>query len=206
MQSEYPDDHVFRSTQFPGVIKDGITFFQSTSICDLPPNFDFAGSGVYGLYYQGDFPLYSKLVEKSGSDFKIPIYIGKAVPQGWRTNRVRDTTKSVLKERLRQHSRTINQAQNLKIDDFKCRFVILNGIEGDLITALEAALIRHYSPLWNSGLDGFGDHDPGNKRYEGIHPEWDTVHPGRIWATRMRGEKRDLDSINKKILNHLDRL
>jgi hypothetical protein len=201
-----PEEHTFHSVEFLGVIRAVISFFESTPICDLPPNFDFRGSGVYALYYHGDFPLYEKLVQKSGSDFKIPIYAGKAVPPGWRTNRIQDSTLPVLKGRLKEHSRTIEQCSNLELNQFKCRFVILNGVESDLISATEAGLIRHYSPLWNTCLDGFGDHDPGDKRYTGKHPEWDTIHPGRNWAIRMRGEKREIEPINKRISDFLDKL
>jgi hypothetical protein len=200
------DEHIFRSPTFEGVVNDAIAFFKLTPICDLPPDFDFYGSGVYALYYHGDFPLYAKLVQKSGDDFNIPIYIGKAVPPGWRTNRIMDSTKPVLKQRLREHSRTIIQCSSLEINRFKCRFVILNGVESDLIGALEAGLIRCYSPLWNNCIDGFGDHDPGDKRYDGKHTEWDTIHPGRSWTSRMRGERRELRHINQKIFDFMNKL
>jgi len=75
---------------------------------------------------------------------------------------------------------SIHQVTNLEINDFLCRFVILGDLEGDLIVPLEAMLIRHYLPLWNVIVDGFGHHDPGSGRYNQARSEWDVVHPGRI--------------------------
>jgi len=206
MPPESPQDHVFHSTEFQGVTQDAIDFFVGTPVCDLPPTLSFKGAGVYALYYHGDFPLYEKLVQKNGSEFNIPIYVGKTVPPGWRKNRTRDTTKPVLKERLNQHAGTIRQSSDLTIDHFKCRFVILNGTEGDLIVPLEAGLIRKYSPLWNSYLDGFGNHPVGKERLTGKLMEWDTLHPGREWVAKMRGETRDLNPIKQRILDVLNRL
>jgi len=34
-----------------------------------------------------------------------------------------------------------------------------------LISTVEAALIRYYKPIWNTQIDGFGNHDPGKGRY-----------------------------------------
>jgi len=206
MPPEIPQAQVFHSPAFLGVIQTALDFFKETPVHDLPPNLDFRGPGVYALYYHGDFPLYSRLVEINGKGYTHPIYVGKAVPPGWRTNRIQGTNKPVLKQRLREHSRTIDQCSNLNLEDFKCRFSILNGIESDLIGALEAELIRHLSPVWNTCLDGFGDHDPGDKRYDGMHTEWDTLHPGRSWATRMRGEKREIESIKRKVTEYLKQL
>src|SRR4030042_5323837 len=47
----------------------------------LPPREMFEGSGVYAIYYHGDFPGYLPLVKAAEA---LPIYVGKAVPQGAR--------------------------------------------------------------------------------------------------------------------------
>ena len=54
---------------------------------------------------------------------------------------------------------------NLDLKDFHCRFMILENAACDMIGTIEAALIRCYTPVWNSSIDGFGNHDPGKGRY-----------------------------------------
>jgi hypothetical protein len=121
------------------------------------------------------------------------------VPRGWRSGRVTEDEEKDLSRRLREHSGSINSAVNLRLDDFRCRFVILTGSESNLITTVEAALIRKHLPLWNSTVDGFGNHDPGGGRYEQSPSEWDVLHPGRTWATRLRGSRPELGNIIGKI-------
>jgi hypothetical protein len=53
-------------------------------VVPLPPN-RFRGAGVYAIYYSGDFPAYRKIAQIAPTDVKaIPIYVGKAVPEGSR--------------------------------------------------------------------------------------------------------------------------
>jgi hypothetical protein len=47
----------------------------------LPPREVFEGSGVYAIYYHGDFSGYLPLVKSPGPK---PIHVGKAVPSGSR--------------------------------------------------------------------------------------------------------------------------
>ena len=91
------------------------------------------------------------------------------------------------------------QARNLEVGDFCCRFVILQEVESDLIIPVEATLIRNYRPLWNSVVDGFGNHDPGSGRYNQARSEWDVLHPGRPWADRLKGELPSLEVVTEKI-------
>ena len=77
--------------------------------------------------------------------------------------------------------------------------MILDGIESDLVSAVEAQLIRRFSPLWNSVVDGFGNHDPGKGRYEQARSEWDVLHPGRPWAERLAGISTTEDRVAEKI-------
>ena len=46
-------------------------------------------------------------------------------------------------------------------------------------------LIEHFKPVWNTVVDGFGNHDPGAGRINMRRPKWDIVHPGRPWAERL---------------------
>ncbi len=181
-------------------------FFLSRPFSVLPPSFRFNGPGVYGLYYFGDLELYKKLSELNSSEKYLPIYIGKAVPPGWRTARIMSTEEQVLHRRLREHAKSISQCSNLAVTDFKCKFIILNGLESGLIVPLEAELIRKYTPLWNTFVDGFGNHDPGSGRYGQAKSEWDIIHPGRSWVNRLTGASPIKEEVHSKIRAHLKRL
>ena len=127
--------------------------------------------------------------------------MGKAVPRGWRTARTLSTevNSRELYGRLREHARSIEEAHNLEVKDFCCRFMILNNIESDLISAAEAALIRQYKPLWNTVVDGFGNHAPGSGRYNQARSEWDILHPGRSWAEHLTGYSPGLQPVIAKV-------
>ena len=77
--------------------------------------------------------------------------------------------------------------------------MILCCIESDLVVPAEAELIRRYGPLWNSVIDGFGNHDPGSGRYNQAKSEWDVLHPGRPWADRLMGKSPHLEEIVEKV-------
>lgn len=84
--------------------------------------------------------------------------------------------------------------------------MILDDVEGDLIVPVEAELIRKYTPLWNTVVDGFGNHDPGSGRYNQAKSEWDMLHPGRNWAERLTGEASKLEHIVAKVEKFLNSL
>jgi hypothetical protein len=192
--------HVFRSSKFQSVVEEAIKFFETTPICQAPPESRFMGCGVYALYYVGDYELYAGLVRRNKTAFIQPIYVGKAVPRGWRTARAVGTFEATdLYRRLREHARSIEQVENLNLVDFRCRFVILRDVETDLVVPVEAALIRKYKPLWNSGIDGFGNHDPGAGRYNQARSEWDVLHPGRPWAEKLTGESLSIGDVVAKV-------
>ena len=192
--------HVFHSPLFQSVVDEAIEFFDETPIHELPPPDSFVGPGVYALYYLGGFDLYASLNQETS---RQPIYVGKAVPPGWRTARLQETNAPVLYRRLREHAKSIQQTTNLEVDDFRCRFMILSGIESDLVVPVEAELIRRYGPLWNSVIDGFGNHDPGSGRYNQAKSEWDVLHPGRPWAERLTGASPVLDDIVAQVQRSL---
>ncbi len=200
------DTYTFKSPQLKDVLGGAVDFFLSRPFSVLPPDFRFNGPGVYGLYYSGNFELYEKLSQLNNSGHYLPIYIGKAVPPGWRTARIMSTDEQVLHRRLREHVKSISRCSNLDVADFKCKFVILNGLESGLIVPLEAELIRKYTPLWNSIVDGFGNHDPGSGRYGQAKSEWDIVHPGRIWVDRLTGASPIQDNVHSKIETYTKKL
>ena len=77
--------------------------------------------------------------------------------------------------------------------------MIFEGASSDMIGTLEAAVIKWKKPLWNSYLDGFGNHDPGRGRYEQAKSDWDVVHPGRLWAEKCKGKTPTRESLLKGI-------
>lgn len=195
--------HVFRSPKFQSVVDDAIKFLTQTPVHSLPPPAQFIGSGVYELYYVGDYQLYAKIAELNRDTCVHPIYVGKAVPPGWRTARGTESETPALYQRLREHARSVRQGANLGVDNFKCRFMILSGVESDLVVPVEAELIRRYRPLWNTVVDGFGNHDPGAGRYNQARSEWDVLHPGRSWVERLTGESPRRKDVIAKIQQFL---
>lgn len=195
--------HVFHSPQFQSIVDEAIRFFTATPVHRLPPPARFLGTGVYGLYYIGDFELYARIAGLNQEACVQPIYVGKAVPPGWRTARAIDSEASILYQRLQEHTRSIQQTVNLHISDFRCQFMILGGVESDLVVPVEAELIRRHRPLWNSIIDGFGNHDPGRGRYNQARSEWDVLHPGRPWVKRLTGESPHLEDIVAKVQQFL---
>jgi hypothetical protein len=196
-------EHIIRSPKFRSVVHEPALIFRQTPLQILPPPNSFTGGGVYALYYLGGYGLYSNLVKLNQMDCKYPIYVGKAVPPGWRTGRVGVSETPDLFGRLREHHRNLQQVNNLESADFQCRFMILNEVESDLVVPVEASLIRYYKPLWNMVVDGFGNHDPGSGRYNQSKSEWDVLHPGRVWAERLTGVEPVLSDIITKVQAHL---
>ena len=168
----------------------------------LPPE-PFIGAGVYMLYYTGDLPIYRRLSERNKEGkFQSPIYIGKAVPAGARkgggTLNVDHGT--ALLKRLIEHSDSIKSAANLCIDDFYCRFLVVDDI---WIPLAESLLIEKFTPVWNRLLDGFGNHAPGKGRSRGKTPFWDCVHPGREWADNLQPCAYSKEDLEQKVLAYL---
>lgn len=195
--------HVFLSDAFEEIIKDTIRFFNGTPVHKLPPPAKFTGAGVYALYYIGNSPFYKELHKQNRLGFTQPIYVGKAVPRGWRQARIGNEAGSELHGRLCDHAKSISQARNLELADFHCRFMILEKAASDLIGTVEAALIRYYTPIWNSAIDGFGNHDPGKGRYNQAKSDWDILHPGRTWADRCSGKASSLCDVTAIVENFL---
>lgn len=85
-----------------------------------------------------------------------------------------------------------------------CRFMILEDAEADLIGTVEAALIRNYMPIWNSCIDGFGNHDPGSGRYNQAKSDWDVLHKGRAWADKCQGKALTLKAVEQKVTQYFE--
>lgn len=195
--------HVFYSDYFSEIIKDAIRFFNGTPVLPVPPPEKFYGAGVYALYYIGSNSLYKRLYELNRTSFAYPIYVGKAVPAGWRQARAKKLSNELF-ARLNDHYRSITAAYGLEPKDFRCRFIIMEGDATDMIGMVEAALIRLYKPVWNSVVDGFGNHDPGEGRYGQAKSDWDIIHPGREWAEKCTGKHSTKQEIINNIRNYFE--
>jgi hypothetical protein len=201
--------HVYRNDAFAELVKDAIRFFNGTPVHSLPPPELFFGTGVYAIYYTGRNPIYKRYAELNRLSYSFPIYVGKAVPKGWRQARVSDsnTTQSrELSSRLKEHSRNIQAGAKISLDDFFCRFVIFEEESSDMISTIEAALIKLNRPLWNVAVDGFGNHTPGKGRFEQAKSDWDVIHRGRSWAEKCKGEPKSEAKILANIKTHLNNI
>lgn len=135
-------EHVYRNAAFAELVKDAVRFFNGTPVLNLPPPVSFYGRGVYAIYYTGSNPLYARYAELNRTAYDCPIYVGKAVPKGWRQSRASDNAEnqsSELFSRMRQHHNSMKLAPNLNADEFMCRFVIFEHTGSDMVSTVEAA-------------------------------------------------------------------
>ena len=171
---------------------------------DLPPG-RFLGAGVYAIYYAGPFDPYGPVAAVDRDDTSaVPVYVGKAVPPGARkggyglgANRGTD-----LYNRLKEHATSIKQATNIELADFWCRYLVVDDI---WIPLGESLLINRFSPVWNTVVDGFGNHDPGGGRLNQAKSRWDVLHPGRPWAEKLRPNETNTAGIIDLLKQHTKR-
>ena len=201
------DEHIFRSPQLEDLLKDAIRFFNGTPVYELPPSVRFIGSGVYAIYYTSTLDIYNRISQVNRIRYDLPIYVGKAIPTGARRGRGGKESSNLFK-RLSEHSTSVRDVQNLDISHFHCRFVIIPHDEDALIAPIESAIIRQYNPLWNSWVDGFGNHAPGGGRSGQARSQWDVIHHGRIWANNLEGIKgeHDPEVVLKNIRRYVESL
>ncbi len=144
----------------------------------------FYGSGVYAIYYCGNFPAYKKI-----SNREHPIYVGKADPADPAAKTAVEQGDR-LARRLNDHCRSIAQAtKTLRLEDFEYRaLVVKTGWQG----SAEDYLIHLFKPIWNSQIGicyGFGKHGDAPETRANLRSPWDTLHRGRNWAHRNRKMK-----------------
>ena len=161
----------------------------------------FDGAGIYAIYYHGSFEPYGVI---SQSAIPTPIYVGKAVPSGARKGANLAVTASGkwLFNRIAEHRESIAAAQNLAVADFSVRYLAVDDI---WIPLGEELLISTFNPIWNRLIDGFGNHDPGAGRYNGMRPLWDVLHPGRTWADRCKPRTETREEIGRSIIDYFAR-
>lgn len=105
----------------------------------------------------------------------------------------------VLHKRLCEHSDSARSVDNLSLQDFGCRRLVLDPV---WIGLTEQVLIATYRPTWNSVVDGFGNHDPGAGRRNQKRSLWDTLHPGRRWAGKFRESQLNANEIMGSVAEH----
>jgi Eco29kI restriction endonuclease len=198
--------HLYTNDAFAELVRNAIRFFNGTPVHTLPFIEMFLGTGVYALYYTRNDGVYSKYGELNRLAYNSPIYIGKAVPEGSRQSRITSASQESRKlcNRLREHQRNLEIVSNLELRDFACRFMIFEDNSTDMIGTIEAALIQWHRPLWNTTLDGFGNHDPGRGRYQQAKSDWDVIHAGRAWAERCLGISSSEQQILERIANYFE--
>lgn len=162
---------------------------------------NFIGVGIYAIYYIGPFEAYAPLAERNRNGaFRAPIYVGKAVPAGARKGGgIGSSSSRALYLRLKEHAESIASVNNLSSEDFYCRFLVVDDI---WIPLGESLLIAKFAPVWNAVIDGFGNHDPGSGRYQGLKPKWDVLHPGRRWADKCATRKETSDQIAGEVVDY----
>lgn len=163
------------------------------------------GAGVYAIYYTGDFTAYAPIKALNiGDRFEQPIYVGKAVPKGARKGGLSfDAAKgTALRDRLRQHATSIEEAINLNLADFYYRALTVDDI---WIPLGENVLIDKFQPLWNRVVDGFGNKTPGKGRATQKRSSWDVLHPGRKFVDQLALAENPLtlEQITQRIASFL---
>ena len=160
----------------------------------------FSGAGIYSIYYTGPFAPYAPIAAPA---CETPVYVGKAVPPGSRKGRdeLHPSSNRALHTRLGQHAGSIAAAQNLDVADFVCRFLVVQPV---WIRLAEQVLLQRFRPVWNTVVDGFGNHAPGSGRGAMRRPRWDIVHPGRPWALNLEPQEEP-DAILAEVEDHLRR-
>lgn len=165
----------------------------------------FFGAGIYALYYRGDFEPYDVLASRNRKRGEIPIYVGKAIPKGGRkgVSSGISTPTDALFKRLIEHRSSIEAADSLDVGSFSCRKLIVDDI---WIALGESLIIDRFKPLWNTVVEGFGNHNPGSGRFNGRRPLWDEIHPGRAWALKCSPPKLSSDEIFSLVGDYMKNL
>lgn len=160
----------------------------------------FYGSGVYAIYYRGDFRAYARISKREN-----PIYVGKADPADPAAKTAIEQGDR-LANRLNDHCRSIAKASStLRLEDFEYRALV---VQTGWQTPAEDYLIDLFKPIWNSEMGicyGFGKHGDSPETRANLRSPWDTLHPGREWAHRDRNMKdaKPKNQILGEIQEHL---
>ena len=158
----------------------------------------FYGSGVYAIYYRGAFTAYLPIRAT-----ETPIYVGKADPATPGAATAEEQGDRLFR-RLHDHYRSLAKAENLAIDDFDSKHLV---VKSAWQSTAETYLIDWFKPIWNKEIgicEGFGKHGDSAATRSNTRSLWDTLHPGRPWAKEDRNVPNPLSprQIRAKIAAH----
>ena len=161
----------------------------------------FYGSGVYAIYYRGDFKAYLPIRAT-----ETPIYVGKADPATPGAATAEEQGERLFR-RLHDHYRSLAKTENLAIDDFDSKHLV---VKSAWQSTAETYLIDWFKPIWNKEIgicEGFGKHGDSAATRSNTRSPWDTLHPGRPWAKEDRNVPNPLSprQIRAKIAAHYRR-
>lgn len=133
----------------------------------------------------------------------VPIYVGKAGPEGGRKGlNVKQAWEGrKLRSRLGQHVRKLDASSDFEAQQFYARYLPAD----DLFTPMaERLMISGFHPVWNLALDGFGVNPQGGQREaEQLRPAWHELHRGVPWADRMTPHQVSAAELAKRVSAHL---
>lgn len=159
----------------------------------------FYGSGVYALYYKGEYSAYEAI---SGKEH--PIYVGRADPAEASSKTAMEQGDRLVR-RLSDHRGNIARAADtLRLEDFDYRALV---VQTGWQRSAEEYLINLFRPIWNLEMKicyGFGKHGDDPATRANLRSPWDTLHPGRGWAHRdpRMKDARPAPRIIEDIANH----
>ena len=132
--------------------------------------------GVYLIYYVGRTSLYGGHVDSSRVK---PIYVGMS--------------KGNILQRLKECRRKLKNTQDFKLEDFAVRCIIVD--KDHYALAIENALLKLYSPLWNDGEVAFcfgnadGDSNKWNKYH--VRKDDDTIELMKYRVKEYKKKRED---------------
>jgi hypothetical protein len=107
---------------------------------------------------------------------------------------------------VEDHCGKMDLNDNLKLSDFAYRYLVTAS--GWQIAA-EAHLISLFRPIWNketSIVQGIGKHGDASVTRANERSRWDTLHPGREWATHDGNKPNRFSVVEIKalVLKHFE--
>ena len=145
--------------------------------------------GVYAIYRTFEQGLYGPY-----KDTNVPLYVGQVAASGARRPGAR--SRGTLSQRINAHRGSL-VAGHLAPRHFGVRVLVVDPL---LISAVERILLHRYRPAWQTVIDGFSLNCPGKGRIEGqTRTQWDTLHPGRTWASAMKPRSETRRQLEERI-------
>lgn len=157
----------------------------------------FYGSGVYALYYTGNFIAYRPISNKD-----IPVYVGKVDPKSSKAINPEEQGVKLWNRLVGDHAKNLGKVKNLSSSDFRCRYLVVKSAWQN---TAEKYLIDWFKPVWNDEMKvcfGIGKHGDSVDTRANTNSPWDTLHPGRAWAETMPPNSLSPEEIIDAVLDH----